>query len=60
MDKGAFNIWIDDIATGENYELGATGGEKSHTTTVAEMPSHAHDILNGYVGGGGSSCIANQ
>ena len=60
VDKGAFNIWIDDIATGENYELGATGGEKSHTTTVAEMPSHAHDILNGYVGGGGSSCIANQ
>jgi microcystin-dependent protein/cytoskeletal protein CcmA (bactofilin family) len=28
------------------YALGATGGEESHTLTVAEMPAHSHNITD--------------
>jgi len=30
------------LASGTNYDLGATGGEAEHTLTIAEMPSHSH------------------
>lgn len=42
VDKGAFNLWIDDIAYGENYELGANGGEKTHKLSIAELAAHTH------------------
>lgn len=29
-----------------NYTVGATGGEKEVTLTVAQIPSHSHDIGN--------------
>lgn len=37
------------VGAGNNYAAGATGGEATHTLTVAEMPSHNH-VLYGYAG----------
>lgn len=31
------------VGSGNDYVLGATGGEEKHTLTVDEMPSHKHD-----------------
>lgn len=44
VDKGAQNVWVDDIATGNNFELGRTGGEKSHVLVTNELASHNHDL----------------
>lgn len=30
------------IGAGNEYAIGAEGGEKEHTLTIAEMPSHTH------------------
>lgn len=32
------------LGAGNSYALGATGGEATHTLTVAEMPSHVHNL----------------
>lgn len=34
------------LGAGNNYAVGATGGEKEVTLTVAQIPNHNHDIGN--------------
>lgn len=36
------------LGAGNGYNVGATGGEATHTLTIAEMPSHSHDITYGF------------
>ena len=33
------------LAAGDEYTAGQTGGSKTHTLTVEEMPSHRHDLF---------------
>ena len=50
--KGKVLVGLDENDTDFN-EIGKTGGKKTHTLTVDEMPSHTH-IVN-YSGGAGTS-----
>lgn len=34
------------LSTGDSYTSGSTGGEATHTLTIAEMPAHHHNIGN--------------
>lgn len=42
------------LAADNTYGAGTTGGEASHTLSTEEMPSHFHNVYNGYTGGGTS------
>lgn len=33
------------VGAGNSYQVGSTGGEATHTLTVAEMPSHNHWLI---------------
>ena len=43
------------LGAGNNYAVGSTGGEATHTLTIDEMPKHNHTTQwKNYTGGGGS------
>lgn len=42
------------VGAGNAYALGATGGEATHTLSLAEMPKHGHS-LNAYASGSGGN-----
>ena len=45
--KGKVCIGLDENDTDEYFdEIGKTGGEKKHTQTIDEMPSHLHNMDN--------------
>ena len=44
--SGKVPVGFDSTQT-EFNEIEKTGGEKTHTLTVEQMPSHTHDIING-------------
>ncbi|MBR3628015.1 MAG: hypothetical protein IKN42_04115 [Elusimicrobia bacterium] len=35
------------LGAGNNYAVGATGGEETHKLTIDEMPSHSHEYYTG-------------
>ena len=41
------------IKDDEKYGLEKSGGEETHTLTIAEMPSHSHNLDRTFTGGGG-------
>lgn len=54
--KGKVCLGLDEDDINMNA-IGKTGGEKTHTLTIKEIPSHSHDLSETYYGlisGGGS------
>lgn len=44
------------VGAGNSYAVGTTGGEATHTLTIAEMPSHNHTVVGSvWMYGGGNS-----
>lgn len=43
------------LASGSNYALGSSGGEKTHTLTENEIPSHRHTVKYVYYNRGSGS-----
>lgn len=39
------------LAAGDSYAAGSTGGEATHTLTIAEMPRHEHELHLGWGAG---------
>lgn len=52
--QGKFLLGTDST---QGWTLGTTGGEKTHTLTVNEMPSHTHNVLSG--AGGNYTFVAS-
>lgn len=60
--KGKVPVGLDASQT-EFNSLGKTGGEKKHTLSINEMPSHNHDysgIVSKYMGQGGGTTDAER
>lgn len=51
ISQGKFPIGLDTSDTDFN-SIGKTGGEKTHTLTINEMPSHKHNMHYGTTAGG--------
>lgn len=43
------------LGAGGSYQAGNTGGEAEHTLTIAEIPSHSHNLNGGWGANGTSS-----
>ena len=54
--KGKVLVGLDENDTDFN-EIGKTGGEKTHTLTVAEIPSHNHTATSKYIVNGADGDI---
>jgi len=57
--KGKVPVGLDSSDTSFDT-IGETGGEKTHTLTYDEMPSHNHGVVVGYTGSGGSHFYFNN
>ncbi len=57
--KGRVSVGVDTSQT-EFNTIGKTGGEKTHTLTIQEMPSHNHGITVGYAGSGNTHVYYNN
>lgn len=56
--KGRVAVGKDSTQT-EFDNLGETGGEKTHTLTVSEMPSHSHNISSNSIGASSTARVGS-